>query len=419
MSDAWQDTLEWLYAREARLGMDFRLERLAPVLGALGNPESRLPVVHVAGTNGKGSVCAFLESVWRRAGLKTGLYTSPHLLFFNERFRINGVAVASAILQGLVQRVRSAMETTGESLTFFEIATLVGFLAMDEAEVDVAIVEAGLGGRLDATNVLPEKLATVITSIARDHEEFLGHDERSIAREKAGIFRPRCPAFVGRVDPEIASVLSNEAATIGCSVEVFGRDFQGENLADLNLQGPHQADNAALAVAVVRGLAGTFEVSESQLSEGLKAARWPGRFEQIAAQPAVIVDGAHNPAAAAALSDTLAEREIPRPRILLFAAMRDKRWQDILDALLPQFDAVVLAPLDMPRAAAIDDLGEYISDRLPVSVARSLPEALRLATDQAGESGSVVISGSIFLVAQLYRAAGGAAELFMGDDLAA
>jgi dihydrofolate synthase/folylpolyglutamate synthase len=420
VSGDWQQTLDWLYAREARLGMDFRLERLAPVLAALGAPERRLPVVHIAGTNGKGSVAAMLESVWRRAGYRTGLYTSPHLLSFCERIRLDGRSIDESAALAAVSRVREAMAETGTELTFFEIATLAAFVAMDEAAVEVAVLEAGLGGRLDATNVAACKLAAVVTSVARDHTAYLGETPEEIAREKAGIAAAGRPFLAGGVSAEVAAVLEAEGERRGAlPLQRLGRDFDDCGLPPLALAGSHQRGNAALARATVRSLAAVLPVGDAQLEAGLAAARWPGRFERFAGRPGVILDGAHNPEAVATLVRTLGETEVARPVVAVFAVMADKEWRPMLDRLLPETAAIVLVPLAMERALDPALAEDYIAGRVPVHRAAGAEEAVELARTLAGTEGTVLVTGSIFLVAEVYAAVGGAARLFMEADIAA
>ncbi|MFT4572272.1 MAG: dihydrofolate synthase/folylpolyglutamate synthase [Hyphomicrobiaceae bacterium] len=399
--------------------MDFRLERLEPVLKRLGSPQLRLPVVHIAGTNGKGSVAAMLESVWRAAGFHTGLYTSPHLLSFCERIRLDGKSVLPDDVVDLVARVRVAMEAEDVDLTFFEIATLAALLAMDEAGVDVAVLETGLGGRLDATNVCKAKLATVITSIARDHAEYLGDDLSAIATEKAGIFAAGCPAFTGVTDLNVLDVLDEQARRAGTTLAALGRDFDDAETPAPGLIGEHQKRNAALVAAVVRELGSLLPVGESDLSAGLADARWPGRFERVADEPTVIVDCAHNPAAVDALVETLEAAALDAPMALVFSAMADKEWPAMLDRLVPHFSAVVLAPLAMPRALKPSIAAAYLDGALPVHLAESATAALARARRLVGAAGTIVVAGSIFLVAEVYADATGTTELFKEPDLAA
>ncbi|MBI5504650.1 MAG: bifunctional folylpolyglutamate synthase/dihydrofolate synthase [Deltaproteobacteria bacterium] len=429
MTISYQDTLAWLYRLEARRGMDFRLERLAPVLASLGEPQRALRCVHVAGTNGKGSTAAMIESAMRRGGYLTGLYTSPHLLSFRERIRVGGEPIAASAVVAQVGAVRAAMQAARAELTFFEIATLAALLEFRDRHVDVAVLETGLGGRLDATNVVGAKVA-VLTSIGIDHREFLGDTIEQIAFEKAGIVAPGATLVSGPLPEAAHAVVAERVREQRAHWLRFGRDFfdlpaavEAQRRGD-GLLGAHQLSNAAIAAAAVDALADELPVARDVRDLAIVEARWPGRLEIINGRPPVILDAAHNPQAAEALAAALDAFDACRPalraapRVLVFAAMADKDWPAMLRSLLPRFDAVVFSRLPMARAEQPERfVAEFCSGAArgpesglmgdPVQVADSPEAALAQARGLAASGGSVVVAGSIFLLGHLYRAAGG------------
>lgn len=403
---AYEATLAALYALEAKKGMDFRLERLDPVLERLGHPERAFACVHLAGTNGKGSTSAMIERVLRAAGHRTGLYTSPHLVSFRERIRIGGVPIAREAVVRQVAEVRRAMDAAGADLTFFEIVTLAAFLELREREVEIAVVEAGLGGRLDVTNVARGDVA-VITSVGIDHAAFLGDTIREIAREKAAIIKPGATAVTGALPDDAVAEVAARVAGVGARWLALGRDFHTDG-PPRALAGRHQAHNAAVARAAVGALSARYPVSAEDLERGFASVRWPGRLEVVGRRRGdgpLVLDAAHNPEAAAALAASLDEVAPARPRVLVFAAMADKDWAAMLGELAPRFDRVFVAPLAMPRA---EDPRAFLRAVPGAIVTTSAHEALERADEAADAHGSVVVAGSIFLLGILYRAAGGA-----------
>ena len=412
--DAYRQTLAWLYTLEAKKGMDFRLSRLDPVLDALDHPERAFRTVHLAGTNGKGSTAAMIESALRAGGHRTGLYTSPHLVSFRERIRTGGVAITEDAVVRHVETVRRASDTTGADLTFFEITTLAAFLEMREQGVAVGVIEAGLGGRLDATNVVRGHVA-VLTSVGIDHAEYLGGTIAEIAAEKAAIIKPGSIAVTGALDDEAEAVVAARVAATGATRIAWPRDFGPfAPLADAQrrhtgrgLAGAHQVHNAALAAAAVSALAAHFPVDDAVRDAAILDARWPGRLEVLrrrGGHGALVLDAAHNPDGARALAATLDEVAPERPRVLVFAAMADKDWREMLGILAPGFDTVIATTLPMARAAE----PERFLDVVPhATIAASPVDALDRAEQAATAHGSIVVAGSIFLLGNLYRAAGG------------
>lgn len=421
MASTYRQTLAALYALEAKKGMDFRLSRLDPVLEALGHPQRAFACVHVAGTNGKGSTSAMVEAAFRAGGHRTGLYTSPHVVSFRERIRIAGVPISREAVVRRVAEVETAGATAKTGLTFFEIATLMAFLEMREAGVDVAVIEAGLGGRLDATNVAHGDVA-VLTSVGIDHAEFLGSTIEEIAREKAAIIKAGSVAITGALPISAAKIVAARAEEVDAKLLVHGRDFDDfeplfaaqQSRPGQVPMGAHQLRNAAVAAAAVEALGTRFPVTTAERDAAILAVRWPGRLEMLPRRQgrgSLVLDAAHNPEGAVALASSLDSVAPERPRVLVFASMGDKDWRAVLTTLAPCFDRVVVAPLPMQRAAAPALFQEVVPDAI---LAPSAEQALDRAEEIATAHGSVVVAGSIFLLGHLYRYCGGA---FLENDL--
>jgi dihydrofolate synthase/folylpolyglutamate synthase len=431
LTSAYRQTLDWLYGLEARRGMDFRLQRLVPVLAALGNPERAVSVIHVAGTNGKGSTAAMLASVYARAGYRTGLYTSPHLVSLRERIRVDGCPVAADDFVELVDLVRRATESSQVWLTFFEIVTLAAFEHFRRADVDVAVIETGLGGRLDATNVV-DPLCAVITSVGLDHSEFLGPTRADIAREKAGVAKPGRALVTGALGLDAEREVAAAVARLGVEWDLLGRDFTSAGIAPAGATTPaalrpafagrHQVRNAALVRRVVERLQGSLPVAPEALATGLAEARWPGRMQWLAGEPSLVLDAAHNEQGMAVLAAELATIRTAGRRVLVFGVMADKNWAAMLERILPRVDAVVCVPVArQARALAPELAATWIGRRGPrpvVSVAASAGEGLEAARVLAGEGGLVVVAGSVFLAGELCATLAGDMGVD-GDELAA
>jgi dihydrofolate synthase/folylpolyglutamate synthase len=379
-------------------GILLGLDRVGLALERLGAPQRRVPAIHIAGTNGKGSVAAVVDSILRRAGLRTGLFTSPHLLRFTERIRIDGAEIDDEH----VARLDQAVAGTQVPLTYFEIATVLAFLAFAEAGVEVAVLEAGLGGRLDATNVC-HPLACAITSIAFDHEAILGHTLAQIAAEKAGIAKAGIPLYLGPLPSEAAERVGQVAASVGAPVRCAGHDYPPAPVPPA-LPGAHQLANGALAVALARAAASALgrPLAEADVRTGLAEVRWPGRLERIT--PDVLLDCAHNLEGARALAAALPEAPC---RVLVTSIVRDKDAASILSALAPCFDRVIVTRSQSERAADPAALAAMVrttrgGDRQVVCLddpVAALTEARRHVALAPG--GLVVVAGSIFLVGAL------------------
>ncbi len=411
------DSVHFLYSlgneiKTAKLGLD----RVALVLDALGRPQERTPFVHVAGTNGKGSTCAMIEAALRAAGRRTGLFTSPHLAEPTERIRIAGEQVSAGEFAALFDRVHRAVEgliaagTLETHTTYFETVTAMALVAFAEAACEMVVLEVGLGGRLDATNVVRPGLC-VITPVDFDHEAWLGRSLEAIAGEKAGILKPGVPAVMARQRPEAAAVIEARAAELGIplarvadwrieqvALSPTGSRFhlrgEREYTIECPLAGAHQVDNAATAALALDRLG----LPAADIERGIAAARWPGRLERISGRPEILVDGAHNPAGAAALAAHLDRFYRDRDVTLIFGAMRDKAIDEIGGVLFPRARRVILTAPRQARAAAPEAVLGLV-EHSDVRVAATLEEALRIARDAAPDA-AIVITGSLYLVAE-------------------
>ncbi len=400
--------------------MKLGLERMEAALAGLGNPQGQVPALHVAGTNGKGSTCAFAESCLRAAGYRVGLYTSPHLVRVNERIRVGGEAIPDEVLGKRILEVLARCPDAARTLTFFEFGTLVALWHFAQERVDMAVVEVGLGGRLDATRTCRAEV-TAVSTISFDHQEYLGHTLAAIAGEKAGIFRRGIPAVTVVQHPEAAESIRAIASNVGAPLAEQGRDFDLvrtqagswrwtsrlrvlEGLS-LGLVGSHQGQNAALALAALERLADRgFPVDESALREGLARARWPGRMQQLAESPQLWLDGAHNPQGAATLAATVREVLGGRRVHLVFGVLADKDWPEMVETLFPLAASLHLAPPQSPRALLPDTpaLREAaarhgLAPSIHVSVASAVEAALR----GAGREEIVLACGSLVLVGEV------------------
>jgi dihydrofolate synthase/folylpolyglutamate synthase len=382
------------------LAMRLGLERMERALEALGHPERGLRVLHVAGTNGKGSTCAMAAAALAAAGHRVGLYTSPHLVRFHERIALGGELIDDAALERLAGVIRRACPWhdaggEGERLTYFEFATLLALLHFAREGAAVVVLEVGLGGRFDATNAV-RPLACAIARIGLDHTEILGPTLDAIAREKAGILKAGVPVAVAPGQPpEALRALEEEAARRGAPLTVAPRAWEGP----IALPGPHQRGNAALAAAALRLLAGAgFDVPEEAIAAGIATARWPGRLETVGG---VLLDGAHNPDGAAALAAALPALHPRRPVELVFGVLADKDHEGMLRALAP---AVAGLHLVTPRSPRGRSPGTYLALARslvgPVDVHGSPGEAIACARRRAGADGVVCVAGSLYLVGE-------------------
>ncbi|MBJ6765736.1 bifunctional folylpolyglutamate synthase/dihydrofolate synthase [Myxococcaceae bacterium JPH2] len=400
-------------------GIKLGLERVREALEALGHPERQAPVLHVAGTNGKGSTCAFAAAALQAAGHRVGLYTSPHLVRVNERIRVNGEDIPDARFgQRILEVLERYPSALSDPMTYFEFGTVVALWHFAQERVDVVVLETGLGGRLDATNAALSTV-TAVTPISFDHMEYLGHTLGAIAGEKAGIFKPGVPAVVSRQEPEALEAISRRAAEVGAPLLVEGRDFALEGEANgalsyrgpswrlsgvsLALRGPYQRQNAAMALACLESLAARgVAVSPEAAREGLATARWPGRLEEVGQSPTVVVDGAHNPAGVQVLLEALRALYPGRRLRLVFGVVADKDRGPMLRALFPLATSVDLTPLETPRSLAPERYVDEARALCPeVRVHGSLVDALATARSRSGPDDVVLCTGSLFLVGRV------------------
>jgi len=420
-----EDPLLRLLFPELATGVEWGLERTERALVALGDPHRAYRSLHIGGTNGKGSVTATLASVLHRGGHRVGCYTSPHLCSFLERILIDGRPIAEPTLVAYAHEARDAISRFG--LTFFEAATVLAFHAFAREGVEIAAVEVGLGGRLDATNVL-EPDVSAVTNIAMDHTDYLGGTLAEIAREKAGILKRGVPFVTGECAPELLDVFAEVARSVGASMHVVapdrlrdiavGADHTTFRMAtrtwgDLEvvtpLVGVHQAANAAVAVEVLEHVPDAIRPGRSQLLEGIRTVRHRGRAEvRVIGGRTWLFDVAHNPAGIIALADTLDRLDLPRPRVALVGVLADKDWKSMLPPLLERVEGAVLtvppsAPADRrwDPAAAATTLGG--SSRL--TAVEGFGEALAEAAARAG-GGTVLVTGSVHTVGNAMRLLG-------------
>jgi dihydrofolate synthase/folylpolyglutamate synthase len=387
-------------------GTTFGLENTLKLAALAGHPENQLRFIHVAGTNGKGSTCAMIESIYRAAGLRTGLFTSPHLVAFGERIQVNRQRIPDADLVRLVSEIQPQLKIFPPNghPTFFEIVTIMALRFFAEQKCDLVVWETGLGGRLDATNIVTP-MASVITPIAFDHQQWLGDTLEKIAVEKAGIIKPGVPVVVGATQPPEALCVIRDVARQQHSpltvVDEAAADGPLLNAIKLSLPGRHQKHNAALALATVRCLDDSIPVSEKDVRCGLEQVEWPGRFQvvQISAAQTMVLDGAHNPAAVEVLKTAL-KTDFPGVRpTLVFGVLRDKDWKSIITQLAALAGRWVLLPVKSERTldpAELRTFCEQANSSAPVTVAASLAEAL----DRTRRDPLVVVTGSLYLVGE-------------------
>ena len=431
------ESVQYLYGLGHEMtAVKLELESIRALCHALGDPQRRVPAVHIAGTNGKGSTSAMIEAIVRAARLRVGLYTSPHLVEITERMRVDGRNISPDEFARLATKVRAASEqlvrdgALPATPTFFEQVTAIAFLYFVEREVELAILEVGIGGRLDATNIC-EPLVCAITPVSADHQQYLGHTLTAIAGEKAGIIKTAAPVVVAPQEPEAMQVITNKCALMNaplidvglqmkhCRAEAknSGRvteaglfDFSyrtamAEYNVSLNLRGRHQVVNACTAIHLAeqlqqRGL----KVSRQHIIDGLSQAYWPGRLELIATEPAILLDGAHNPAGARVLRDFLDEF-ISAPVTMIFGLMSDKALAEIAEILFPAAQAIIATRIGNPRATDPQLIAQVINQTGAKSdTAESAAEALATARRITPADGLICVCGSLYLIGEMKRA---------------
>jgi dihydrofolate synthase/folylpolyglutamate synthase len=412
------EAIQFLYGLNL-FGANFGLENTFRLAARSGNPQERLRFIHVAGTNGKGSTCAMLESIYRAAGLRVGLFTSPHLVAFRERIQVNRQLISEDDVARLVADV--AKGKMPDATTFFEFITVMALKYFAEQKCDLVIWETGLGGRLDATNIVTP-LASLITNIALDHTQWLGDTLEKIAAEKAGIIKPGVPVLTAATEPEVLAVIEKTARTQGTAVTVVGQasrlsrsspqprifpknpNWTGETPAPLellHLPGEHQKLNAALALATVEVLQPQIPVGEDKIRAGLQVVDWPGRLQLITRPNGrkILLDGAHNLAGAQALRAALAKDFADGHPVLIFGALADKDWAGICRVLAPLASKIFTVPVASGRTADAGELAnvfQEVNPAITVTALESLSNAIAASQDEP----FVIITGSLYLIGE-------------------
>jgi dihydrofolate synthase / folylpolyglutamate synthase len=387
VQEPYREVLSWLYGTQVS-GVKLGLENVRQLLEALGNPHRELSCIHVAGTNGKGSVCAMLDAVARAAGVRTGLYTSPHLVQFNERIQVNGQPIPDQAMLNHLGSIRRTIAKSGCSATFFEITTALAFLHFLEQRVDLVILETGLGGRLDATNLVTP-LVSVLTSIDLDHQKILGDSRAKIAREKAGIIKPNVPVVSIEQTLDVREVIDEVAATRNAPVTYTSKPLLDVAVA---LAGSHQRMNAALVRDTF--VAAKIPLSSKALAAGLGTVFWPGRFQVIDSQ--LTLDGAHNVSASERLVQTWRECRPGMSPTVIFGGLHDKDLHKMLVILTQIGSTFFLVPEKNPRGQ--DPGGIPLPPGISVAYFSSVEEALKAAK---ALSGPILVTGSLFLVGEV------------------
>ena len=403
----YSDVLGAIHSRRA-FSSTASLDRIRPLMERLNNPQEDYGCVHVAGTNGKGSVCAMVESALRSAGYRVGLFTSPYLVDFRERIQINRKRISEDGLIAAYEQVMEAertLESEGlEPVNEFELVTAIGFVAFRDAEVDYAVIEVGLGGRFDATNVLRSPAVCCITSISLDHTSILGDTLEKIAGEKAGIMKPGCPVVLAEQKEEASRVFRDKAEALGCplrpaaSWELLSRDITGQELlldgcrVHLPLLGDHQAENAAAAWSVCTCLG----LSPDPIKAGFSTVSWPGRLHYVNLMPPMLIDAAHNPDGIAALCRCLDTLFAGRRILAVMAMMRDKDCQTCIPMIAKRAHRLIAATVNQPRSLPPVELAEIAEAWCPVETAGSVRDGLTAAGRYARKDDLILVCGSVY-----------------------
>ena len=416
------ETLEWIFGFEKH-GMHLGLERITSLLNTLGNPQDTLNAIHVAGTNGKGSVCNYISSILQKAGYRVGVYLSPHLQRFSERIIINNKEISAHDLIVLAERIRplvEEMQKKKQTPTFFEIVTAIAFLYFKEQKVDYTVVEVGLGGRLDATNVV-SPLVCIITDISLEHTDILGKKINEIAFEKAGIIKKNVPV-VTAAKRDAQTVIQTMAKEKNASLTIIeksqikrlvstltSQEFSinghfKEYIVKTSLLGEFQGENIALSIAAIEQLQmnGVY-ITDADIADGISAAFNPGRMEIISDQPVILLDGAHNPGGMKMLATSLKNDFTYNQLILVLGIFKDKDIKTMFSIIIPLADIVIATQSTSPRACDPDTLAAIIKDqgfKKSVHIEPSLPQAIEMAKHLAKKDDIICITGSLFTVGE-------------------
>ncbi|HVN97886.1 MAG TPA: folylpolyglutamate synthase/dihydrofolate synthase family protein [Syntrophorhabdaceae bacterium] len=405
--------MKYLFGLE-RFGMVFGLDNITWLLDAIGNPQDYIKTVHIAGTNGKGSTAAMLCNILKEGGFRVGKYTSPHLVSFTERIAVNEEEIEEHEVAQLVEFIRRAVDERDKDrfFTFFDFTTALALQYFREKQVDIAVIETGLGGRLDSTNVI-EPLLSIITNVAFDHMEQLGDTIEKIAGEKAGIIKPGVPVITG-CEGEAREIVKNRASALKDKTYVLDQDFSYEKTGDrrlayrgigrdlpdvtVNLYGDHQLTNCALALSASEVLSHSgFSVTDETIRHALSHVKWPGRLEKIGENPLVFLDGAHNPNGAHALSEFMRSHFQDKRKILVFGVMKDKAYDKMLEEIAPVVDVVIFTKPDIERALSPHELKAYVPHAMVADDTRgALTQAKAIAT---GDD-LILVTGSFYTIGE-------------------
>jgi dihydrofolate synthase/folylpolyglutamate synthase len=416
--NAYQKSLDYLYSLE-KFGMIFGLTQVERILSATGNPHKEIQSIHIGGTNGKGSTAAMMSSILQKEGYRVGLYTSPHLIRFTERIKVNGKEIAEEEVAALTEWMRKEIETAGIAppFTFFDFTTAMALHYFKQKLVDLAVLEVGLGGRLDSTNVV-DPLVSVITNVAKDHEEHLGKTILKIAREKAGIIKKGRPLITAVTQPHVLRLFSRVCQENGTPLFRVGKEFRyarGEDgdftyeglhrklwSVHVNLKGFHQVINAATAFGAMEVLEDLgYRVSTDAMIDGVREVEWPGRLEMVSSSPRVILDGAHNPAGALVLKESLEKEFQFQHLILLIGIMRDKDIQSMLHLLGPLADHIILTRPHTNRATPPLLLKRMLGrGGKKAEIVEDLNEALERGLSLIKKEDLLCITGSLYTVGE-------------------
>ena len=414
----YQSSIAYLYGLQ-KFGIKFGLRKVSKLLARLGNPQKGLPCIHIAGTNGKGSTAAFISSILSKAGYRVGLYTSPHLISFTERIKINNREISKSDVIRLTSLLKNKSNDK-DNITYFEIVTAMALLYFKEKKVDLSILEVGMGGRLDATNIVTP-LLSVITNISKEHEFYLGNSLLKIANEKAGIIKKNSVLITGATQPKVLSLFKKRCRTKKTRYYQFGKDISYKlanhnyfhyyglrnSLEGLNvgLLGEHQIKNAAIALASVEILRGKrYHIEDNAIYQGLSNVHWPGRLEVLKKSPIVVIDGAHNPAAMKNLKKVLFTEFNFRKLILVIGIMEDKDIRAMFKQIAPFAHKVILCEPNMDRAASTKIIAKRLQEwNVKYHQIKDVKEAVIYSLSMAHPKDLICITGSLFTVGEARR----------------
>ena len=409
----YSDALQYLYGLD-KFGIVFGLDNIKWILNLIDNPHNSLKTIHIGGTNGKGSVASMLSHILKEAGYRVGKYTSPHLESFTERITINEKNITEEEVARLTETLRDKVESKDKNrfFTFFDFTTALAFEYFHRERADISIIEVGLGGRLDSTNVI-EPLISIITNVSYDHTDYLGEDIKDIAKEKAGIIKNGIPVITAAKNTS-REIIEEAAIANNSPLYELGRDFSYEKTGDrtmsykglgkdldnisINLMGDHQFMNGALAICAIEVLLSYgFSVNDESMRNGFAGIKWPGRLEIVHENPTVILDGAHNPDGAFVLSEFLKSHYTDKKKILIFGVMKDKDYRKIMEEIMPLMDTVILTRPAIERALPPEDMEGYVKNAI---ITEDVRHALITARQIADNQSLIVVTGSFYTIGE-------------------